>query len=396
MINKSRSNKKILLVDDDQSISRMLSMLLETRGYAVDKAASGKELFENISDSTDLILLDLSLPDQDGLQICRKLKEEIKTRHIPIIILSGQMLNKDIVESLYLGADDCILKPVESEELLARMEAVTRRNNVAKDETHRGQEQEIICELARIIEQKDITPYFQPIINFSNYSVVGFEALCRPNTATVLSNPEMLFKMALKFGMYEHLELLSWEKALEYSCKYLNDVKLFLNCNPFFVESGRCQDILNMMYRYGVSPANIVLEITERSAVTDYQYFYEQIDFFRKEGFKFAVDDVGGGFASLESIVKIKPEVLKIERHIVNDIYKDPYKYSMVKFILAFCEENHIACVAEGIEQKEELDFLATIGVNAGQGYYLYKPAPYINFLDIQDAIWKVQNPPTN
>ncbi len=388
MINKAQLPKNVLIVDDDQSISQMLSMLLETKGYNVSVAASGKELFDSVSHSTDFIILDFSLPDQDGFDICRRLKDEENTRHIPVIILSGQMVARDVVEGLYLGADDCLLKPVECEELVARMEAIGRRNNYKKDQSFRNREKEIICELARIIGEEDVVPNFQPIVNFSNYTVVGLEALCRPNTDTFLSNPEQLFKMAFKYGMYQQLELLSWKKAIEYAAQYIGDVKLFLNCNPYMVEADRLADVMGILKNLSVHPHNIVLEITERSAISDYALFYEKLRGYRVEGFQFAVDDVGGGFASLESIVQTKPEVLKIDRHIIKDLYTDVYKSSIVKFILAFCKENNITCVAEGIETKKEFDFLQGLGVNAGQGYYLYKPTPHIDLIDIQEKIW--------
>ena len=195
--------------------------------------------------------------------------------------------------------------------------------------------------------------------------------------------------MALKYGMYRQLELLSWKKAADIFAPYTGDIKLFLNCNPYFIEGDNLDNALGIILKAGIKPQDVQLEITERSEVSDYKYFYNQLKNYRSEGFKFAVDDVGGGFASLESIVRIKPEVLKIERHIVSNLDRDKYKCSMVKFILAFCEENGISCVAEGVETRREYEYLMNMGVNAGQGYYFYRPSPKIDLLDIQEKLWK-------
>ena len=75
------------------------------------------------------------------------------------------------------------------------------------------------------------------------------------------------------------------------------------------------------------------------------------------------VDDVGGGYASLEAIVETKPEVVKIDRHIVKNIANDHYKRSVVRFMTAFCKENDIFCIAEGLENKEDLAVVKEIGV---------------------------------
>jgi len=115
MIRAANTKKKILLVDDDRSITDTLSMLFETRGYDVTVAVSGKEALQKAKNTTDLILLDISLPDLEGFQICRKLRENSETSHISIIILTGKQLTQDIVEGLYLGADDYCTKPFEFE-----------------------------------------------------------------------------------------------------------------------------------------------------------------------------------------------------------------------------------------------------------------------------------------
>ncbi|MCA9401390.1 MAG: response regulator transcription factor, partial [Candidatus Omnitrophica bacterium] len=158
------ANKNVLIVDDDQSITEMLSLLLERRGYGVEVASSGQEVFQTVSPSTDLILLDLVLQDDDGFNVCRKLKQNTDTKHIPIIILSGRILSKDIIEGLYLGADDYLTKPFEYEELVARMEAVMRRGVYFKQQSSEDNNQaELIQEIRKIIEEKLLVPFYQPI-----------------------------------------------------------------------------------------------------------------------------------------------------------------------------------------------------------------------------------------
>ncbi|NLE65624.1 MAG: EAL domain-containing protein, partial [Elusimicrobia bacterium] len=106
---------------------------------------------------------------------------------------------------------------------------------------------------------------------------------------------------------------------------------------------------------------------------------------YRDHGFSFAIDDVGGGYAGLESIVSTKPEIVKIDAHIIRNIHLDAIKRSIVKFIVAFCRENDIVSIAEGVETREEFDVVRQMGVDAVQGYYLFRPTPDLDLHTMRD-----------
>ena len=388
MQNKISAKKQILIVDDEKSITQMLAMLLETRGYQVNIAYSGREAIEIANQNNlDLILLDLILPDLEGFEVCRRLKEEKSTHNIPIIILSAKYLYEDKVEGLYLGADDYLTKPFDHEELFARIEAVMRRGFFGNLEGGKEGSEQIILELRKIIDEELIVPFYQPIYLLDSMKVFGLEVLSRPRTQTVLSNPEFLFKAALQFGLYPDLEMLSWRKAVSPLASQLQNHKLFLNCNPYLVEGPKFLKVKSIFEECSISPNNVILEITERSAIADFKAFYECLLHYKECGFKIAVDDVGGGYASLEAIVETRPDVVKIDRHIVNNLKNDLFKRSIVKFIVNFCKENKIFAVAEGIENKEDLQVLMELGVDAGQGYYLFRPTPTVDLREMNRVV---------
>src|SRR3989338_7355885 len=163
MIDAAIQKKQVLLVDDDNNVSQMLKLLLETRGYEVEIAHSGQDAFRKINSGVDIILLDLILPDLDGFEVCRRFKQNRESRHIPIIILSAKYLFEDKVEGLYLGADDYLTKPFEHEELVARMEAVMRRKSFLSFDEDNGDGSSVIFELRKIIDGGLVVPFFQPI-----------------------------------------------------------------------------------------------------------------------------------------------------------------------------------------------------------------------------------------
>ena len=117
---------QILLVDDEVAIQRAMSPLLRSRGYLVTVAGTGQEALDVFErDRPDLVILDLGLPDLDGTDVCRRLRERADT---PILILSARGAEKDKVTALDHGADDYVTKPFGPEELLARVRAALRRS----------------------------------------------------------------------------------------------------------------------------------------------------------------------------------------------------------------------------------------------------------------------------
>ena len=128
------SKEKILVVDDEKDIVELLQYNLEKEGYKISAVFSGEKCLENVkTELPDLMLLDLMLPEIDGLDICKFLKNNPQTSHIPIIMLTAKGEETDIVLGLELGADDYITKPFNLRELLARIKTVLCRtkNNIS-------------------------------------------------------------------------------------------------------------------------------------------------------------------------------------------------------------------------------------------------------------------------
>jgi len=120
--------EKILIVDDEKDIVKLLDYNLKKEGYRTLLAYDGEDALDMaVRERQDIILLDLMLPEIDGLEVCRQLKKENKTSRIPIIMLTAKSKEADKIVGLELGADDYVTKPFSSREIIARIEAVLRR-----------------------------------------------------------------------------------------------------------------------------------------------------------------------------------------------------------------------------------------------------------------------------
>lgn len=369
------NKKHILIVSGDNAFTQETAALLESRNYNVDVAHNEVDSLEKARHYPDLILLDRILSVIDGLEICKQIRDNKQLQHISIIVLAAHNTSAEKAEGLRLGADDYIAKPIDDEELLARMEAVLRRNQVFRQSQE--EKGKLGDELKNILNNELITPYFQPIYSMKSRLPFGFEALSRPPTEGLIDNADFLFKTALILDMYSEVEMLCWRIAVTQWKKIINWGKLFLNCTPYFIESGRLnKDFLTQL---NIDIRNIVLEITERTAIQNQNIFLKKLDVLRELGIKIAVDDVGSGFASLDTVVEIRPDIVKIDRHLVHNLHKDELRYNIMQAVISSCKKSKMMTVAEGIENEEELEAVSDLGVDAIQGYLIGKPTSEIN-----------------
>lgn len=129
------SKQRILIVDDEKHILELLRYNLESNGYIIDEANSGEEAVEKIKEKQyDLIILDIMLPGIDGLEVLRKIRQDIGMKSLPVILLTAKGSEIDKVVGLELGADDYIVKPFGVYELVARVKSVFRRLEIYRSE----------------------------------------------------------------------------------------------------------------------------------------------------------------------------------------------------------------------------------------------------------------------
>jgi two-component system, OmpR family, alkaline phosphatase synthesis response regulator PhoP len=130
------SKAKILAVDDEEDILDLIDYNLAKEGYQITRAQTGEQALRKMRDEPpDLVILDLMLPGIDGLDVCRQIKSDSRSSHVPVIILTAKGTEADVVSGLELGADDYVIKPFSMRVLLARVRAALRRKKMPSDES---------------------------------------------------------------------------------------------------------------------------------------------------------------------------------------------------------------------------------------------------------------------
>lgn len=161
---------RALLVDDDIEIGELLGRYLEKFGIACLAVTDGKAMRQQLAtDSFDLILLDLMLPDEDGLSLLRSLRGDPKTSHIPILMLTARGEFTDKIIGLELGADDYVVKPFDARELVARIYTVLRRSNAEQLARQPQANKEIVFNRRRLdCQSRQLTTAGNKVIPLSN------------------------------------------------------------------------------------------------------------------------------------------------------------------------------------------------------------------------------------
>ncbi|MEY8001319.1 GGDEF domain-containing protein [Clostridium sp. Mt-5] len=242
-------------------------------------------------------------------------------------------------------------------------------------------------ELEKILKDKNIATVFQPIVSLKDASIVGYEALSRGPESSPLHLPVKLFHAAEVFDKIWELELLCRKKAIERANKIDKNKLLFINVDPKIFKDDRFKSgfTKDFLERHNMSPDVIIFEITEKTAIEDYEGFKKALNNYVGQGYKIAIDDMGTGYSGLRTLMETKPHYIKIDISFIRDIDKDSFKQELVKTFVTLGQSTNMNIIAEGIETESELAKLIELGVCSGQGYFLQRPSG--TFLDIPENV---------
>lgn len=234
--------------------------------------------------------------------------------------------------------------------------------------------------LRHIIDKEEVHTLFHPVIDLSDRAIIGYEALNRGPADGEFERPDKLFKIAYDADLVVKLERLCRQRALQGAGRLPKGMLLFLNVEPDSVSDPELRRIMStrLLVDMGLAPSDIVLEITERTAIIDFTVFRSTLEYLRALGFRIAIDDAGAGYGSLQCIAEVKPEFIKLDMSLIRRIHEDPVKQALVRTMAEFGKHTDVRVVAEGIETKHELETLVDLGVPLGQGYlFAYPSEPF-------------------
>ncbi len=360
----------ILAVDDDPIQQMLIARLLRDAGYHVHTADNGKQALE-LADrcKPDLVLLDAQMPEMDGFALVRLLRHEPARETLPTLMVSGGDDRESRQRAFAAGVDDFIAKPVNRDDLVARVRAQLRiarawQRRLSGDTDQWPDRARFERWLAQTIETAAFDIWFQPIVDLRSGEVVAQEALARFHDG---SSPAQVFEMAATSAASVAFELALVVASVTAAAAFPDGTRLHVNVSPPTAAAPELPELIDRSNR------QVALEITERS-LFDPQSARHLRDAL-PAGSLLAADDVGVGYSGLSQLLDVRPDIVKIDRSVVAGLDADPARRALVAGLVRFAEATGSTIVGEGIERVDEARSLLDLGVTTGQGYLLGRPA---------------------
>lgn len=232
--------------------------------------------------------------------------------------------------------------------------------------------------LTDILSNKTLECWFQPIVDFPNRTILGYEALARGPHKSPLHTPAALFRCATQSNQLQQLEELCIDTACRQFLHLELPGKLFINISAADIyKLDKPDSIIGTTLANYAERISIVLEVSEKDPLTDYPRIREISNYCHKIGLQLAIDDLGSGYSGLRTWAELHPDYVKIDMHFVRDIHKDSVKREFIRSICEIARGMNCHLIAEGIEHPLELETLRNLGLKLGQGFLLHPPSGY-------------------
>ncbi len=386
------AQSRVMVVDDSAANVRMLSRLLGSAGVATVEGFTdpAPALERCVVEVPDILLLDLHMPGMDGFAVMEALHAVLPAgAFLPVVVLTADGDAATRQQALAAGAKDFLTKPFDAIEVVLRVrnlletkDLYTRlqRHNAdlqAELDTQHEREREAAeafaqstARIERVLEQNLLFMVFQPIVSLVDGRLVGTEALARFD-AEPHRPPNEWFAEAQVVGRGVEMEIHAVASALAVLDELPVDTYMSVNASPETAVGPE----LAALFRAS-SGHRIVLELTEHTRVGDYEALLRALDRSRRDGVRIAADDTGAGYSGLHHLLRLRPNVVKLDIALTRSIDADPARRALASALVGFAAEINAVLVAEGVESVEELRSLRALGIPAAQGYRLARPGP--------------------
>ncbi|MFP5255048.1 MAG: EAL domain-containing protein [Acidimicrobiia bacterium] len=376
----------VVVADDEPHVVDYLRTVLHLEGFVVVGAAADADgaVREVTHLEPDVAVLDLHMPG-GGEHAARMIGSLVPSTRI--VVFSADDDGPSVLPLLQAGIDGFVVKgappdriaeairaavagqaylapsvgQVAMEALAARLEAEER----TALRQHRDEAQ-----IDDLIAQRRFTTVLQPIVALASGRTVAVEALTR-FSAVPARTPGEWFEHAEQVGRRISLELAVTRAALVQLERLAPPLAMAVNVSPATVLSGRLAEVL-----VDLPLERLVLEITEHAPVSDYAALERALRRWRDQGARLAVDDAGAGYASFTHVLRLRPELIKLDTTLVRDIHVDAPRQALARAIVGYAHDMGVDVVAEGIENAAELEAVAALGARYGQGFHLGRPRP--------------------
>lgn len=380
------ASQRILVVDDDADVGEFVADAAQTMGFDCTATTDAKTFLEKLTPDTTLILLDLLMPDMDGIELLRLLSA--RKCKAGIILISG--IGKRVLESaeqlaqvLGLSIVGHLQKPfrlTELEEVLTRnaelaIVPIAQPNALFITPTE---------ELRSAVERNEFVLHYQPMIDIATGRVIGVEALARwqhPERGLIF--PGQFIGLMEELGLIDELGWIVADRGMSEVGQFANGAgsapTLSLNVSVYSLHDLKFPDRIEALAeKHGVSSADLTVEITESGLIRELSRTLDILTRLRMKQVRLSIDDFGTGYSMMQQLKNVPATELKIDMSFVQGMNANDRDRIMVQKTIELGHELGMRVVGEGVETQEQLDLLRLKGCDAAQGYLFSRPLPPI------------------
>jgi len=378
----------ILVVDDQGPNVVLLSKILRSAGVGSVHGLTDPRVVVAACRELrpDLVFVDLHMPDLDGVDVLTGLRVDQPERFLPVVVLTADESLEAKQRALAAGASDFLTKPFDHVEVVLRVRnllemravyAELERNNLQlrielaqRDQQRATLLGELRGRIETVLRDNGMSMVFQPVIELETGLVRGVEALARFKREP-RRPPNEWFAEAETVGLGPELELAAIRCALAARRDLPEGMWTSINVSAATLMNPALAELLA-----DVAGPELVLEITEHTRVEDYGPLLRALRKLRRTGIRIAVDDTGAGYSGLQHLLRLRPDIIKLDIDVAAGIHADPARRALATALVVFARDIGAQLVAEGIESDEDLVTLRNLHVPFGQGYHLAEPVP--------------------
>ena len=377
------TSKKLLVVDDEIGFAKFVEGVAEDLDFDVLLTDDPLEFGNLYSNDIDIVVLDLFMPNTDGIELLRFLSDN-KSK-ASVILMSGKdagVLHTAQELALEQGVKvlGVLQKPFRSEDLekvLNKFEKVSAKS--APNSDNGGLPS--LDELKQAIIDKELFLHFQPQVEIRSRKVVGVEALARwSHRDKGMIPPSYFIPLAEENDLMHNITFATATKAIQQQGIWKEqgtNLRVSINMSPKSLYNLNVpEDLETYAKEANADISKIMIEVTETALMADVARYMDILVRLRMKGFGLSIDDFGTGYSSLQQLVRVPFTELKVDQAFVRKLTTDAECRTITKISILLAHELGMSVVAEGIETEADWNILDELECDEGQGYWMGKPMP--------------------